>query len=50
LFAARVIVPMANKAREENNDARFKTVHRVSVLIHMIQFIAVLVILIRLAQ
>ncbi len=50
LFAARVIVPMANKAREEGNDAKFKAVHRVSVLIHMIQFIAVLVILIRLAQ
>jgi hypothetical protein len=50
LFAARVIVPMANKAREENNDAKFKAVHRISVIIHMVQFIAVLVILIRLAQ
>lgn len=50
LFAARVIVPMANVAREEGNDGKFKVVHRVSVIIHMIQFVAVLVILIRLAQ
>jgi hypothetical protein len=50
LFAARVLVPMANSAREEKNDAKFKIVHRVSVTIHMIQFVAVSVILIRLAQ
>ncbi len=50
LFAARVLVPMANSAREKKNDAKFKTVHRISVMIHMIQFIAILVILIRLAQ
>ncbi|MBT3990936.1 MAG: DUF4149 domain-containing protein [Rhodospirillaceae bacterium] len=50
LFAARVIVPMANKAREESNDAKFKAVHRSSVILHMIQFVAVVVILVRLAQ
>jgi hypothetical protein len=50
LFAARVIVPMANGAREESNDAKFKAVHRASVLLHMIQFVAVTVILVRLAQ
>lgn len=50
LFSARVFVPMAAKAREENNDAKFKMIHRASVILHMIQFVAVLVILIRLAQ
>ncbi len=50
LFAARFLVPAANRARDAGDDARFKTVHRVSVILHMLQWAAVTVILIRLAQ
>ncbi len=50
LFAARVLVPAANKAREAGDTKKFSQVHRGSVILHMIQWIAVAVILIRLAQ
>ncbi|NQV57101.1 MAG: DUF4149 domain-containing protein [Rhodospirillales bacterium] len=50
LFAARIIVPAANRAREAGDDAKFKLVHRGSVILHMIQWIAVTVVLIHLAQ
>jgi len=48
LFSGRVIVPMANTARDASNVKKFKNIHRISVLIYVAQFIAVLVILIRL--
>jgi len=50
LFSARFIVPAANRAREAGNDGKFKAVHRFSVFLHMAQWIAVTVILLRLAQ
>jgi len=50
LFAARVLVPAANRAREAGDTKKFSQVHRGSVILHMIQWIAVAVILIRLAQ
>ena len=50
LFAARILVPAANKAREAGDTKRFSQVHRGSVILHMIQWIAVTVMLIRLAQ
>lgn len=50
LFAARVILPAVNKARDAGNDRRFKIWHKFSVLLHTAQMIAVLVVLVRLAQ
>jgi len=50
LFAARVLVPAANRAREAGDKRKFSLVHRVSVILHMIQWIAVTVVLVRLAQ
>lgn len=50
LFSARFIVPAANRAREAGDDGKFKAVHRFSVFLHMAQWIAVTVILLRLAQ
>lgn len=50
VFAARFILPMANKARESGDTKRFSVVHRASVILHMVQFVAVTWILIRLAQ
>jgi hypothetical protein len=50
LLSARFIAPAANSAREAGNDAKFKAVHRFSVFLHMAQWIAVTVILLRLAQ
>jgi len=50
LFAARVLAPMANTAREAGDTKKFSMVHRVSVILHMIQFIVVFVMFIRLAQ
>ena len=48
LFAARVLVPLSNTARDENRVKRFNIIHRLSVSLYMIQMIAILVILIRL--
>ena len=50
LLAARVILPAANKAREAGEENRFRLVHRASIILHTIQLVAVLVVLIRLAQ
>jgi len=50
LVAARFLVPAANKAREAGDTAKFRAVHRISVLLHMAQMIAVLVTFIRLGQ
>ena len=48
LFAARVLVPLSNTARDENKVKKFNIIHRLSVSIYMLQMIAILVILIRL--
>ena len=47
IFSARFILPAANNAREAG---KFKAVPRFSVILHMAQWIAVTVILLRLAQ
>ena len=48
LFAARVLVPLSNAARDENKVKKFNIIHRLSVSIYMIQMIAILAILISL--
>jgi hypothetical protein len=48
LFAARVLVPLSNNARDENKVKKFNIVHRLSVALYMVQMIAILAILIRL--
>ena len=48
LFAARVLVPMSNAARDANNEGKFKIIHRSSVLIYMLQWSAIFIVLIRL--
>ena len=48
LFAARILVPMSNKARDENSDVKFKIIHRTSVLIYMLQWVALFIVIIRL--
>jgi hypothetical protein len=50
LFAARILVPMSNSARDSNNDKKFRIIHRVSVSIYIIQWLAIFVILIRLVS
>lgn len=50
LFAARIILPAVNKAREAGDDRRFKIWHKISVILHTVQLVAVLVVLVRLAQ
>jgi len=48
LFKARVLLPIAEAARVENNTAKFKTIHRVSVLIYVMQLLALFTLLIKL--
>ena len=48
LFAARVLVPLSNSARDSDNLKKFRIVHRFSIIIYMLQMIAILIILIRL--
>ena len=50
LFAARVLVPMSNAARDSDNSKKFKIVHRFSVTIYMVQMIAILIVLIGLVN
>ena len=50
LFAARVLVPMSNAARDSDNSKKFKIVHRFSVAIYMVQMIAILIVLIGLVN
>jgi hypothetical protein len=50
IFSARFILPAASNAREAGEAGKFKAVHRFSVILHMAQWIAVTVILLRLAQ
>ena len=49
VFTAHVVVPMANEARENNNTKKFSNVHRISIMLHSLQFIAITITLIRLA-
>jgi hypothetical protein len=48
LFAARVLVPLSNSERDSDNLKKFRIVHRFSIIIYMLQMIAILIILIRL--
>lgn len=48
--ANTVLRPAAERARDADRENRFRLLHRVSVLLHLVQFAAVTVILIRLAQ
>jgi len=50
LFAARVLVPMSNAARDANNVSKFKIVHRISVSIYMVQWVAIFIVLIKLVN
>ena len=50
IFAVRKLLPMANKAREKSDTKQFSTVHKTSVVLHLLQFIAVGAVLIRLAK
>jgi hypothetical protein len=42
--------PAAERARDAGRDGRFRLLHRASVLLHLVQFAAVTVVLVRLAQ
>lgn len=48
--ANAVLRPAAERAREGGRDARFRLLHRASVLLHLIQFTAVAIVLVRLVQ
>ena len=48
--ANAVLRPAAERAREGGGDARLRLLHRASVLLHLIQFAAVAVVLVRLVQ
>ncbi len=50
IAANTVLRPAAERARDDGRDARFRLLHRVSVLLHLVQFGAVTVVLVRLAQ
>ena len=50
VIANTVIRPRVERAREDGRDARFKTLHRTSVVLNLGQFILVTIVLIRLAQ
>jgi len=48
--ANAVLRPAVNRARDSGDDARFRRLHRLSVLLHLVQFVAVTAVFIRLAQ
>lgn len=48
--ANKLLRPAIERAREEMNDGRFRMLHRTSVVLHAIQFLAVLFVLLSLAQ
>lgn len=50
VFANLVLRPQVNAARDENRDGTFKRLHKVSMLLNLVQFALVTVVLIRLAQ
>jgi hypothetical protein len=50
VLANRVLRPALNRAREEGRDSAFRRLHRLSVALHLAQFVIVAAVLIRLAQ
>lgn len=50
VFANAVLRPAIERASENGDEARVRRFHRASVLLHLVQFAAVTVILVRLAQ
>lgn len=50
VFANLVLRPQVNAARDENKDGKFRLLHRISVLLNLVQFVLVTIVLIRLAQ
>ncbi len=50
VVSARFIVPAADAAREAGDEKKFAAIHRLSVFLHMGELVAILVVLIRLAQ
>ncbi|MDE0537962.1 MAG: DUF4149 domain-containing protein [Rhodospirillales bacterium] len=50
LVSARFIVPAADAAREAGDQKKFAAIHRLSVILHTGELVAMLVVLIRLAQ
>ena len=50
LFADKVLRPRLNRARDESRKDDFRRLHGISMVIHLVQFIAVAVVLVRLAQ
>ena len=50
VFANVALRPAIERARENGNDGRVRRLHLASVLLHLVQFAAVTVILVRLAQ
>lgn len=50
VLGSRVLAPAARRSREAGDEARFVRVHRLGVVVHLAQFAAVAVALVRLAQ
>lgn len=50
VFANLVLRPQVNAARDENKDGKFRLLHRISLLLNLVQFVLVTIVLIRLAQ
>lgn len=50
VVANTVLRPAIDRARDATNEGRFRILHRTSVVLHLIQFPAVLYVLMRLAQ
>ena len=46
LFSRQILMPMINKAKDENNDNKFNKLHKVSVFINFVQMIASIFLLI----
>lgn len=40
LFSRQILMPMINKAKDENNDNKFDKLHKFSVFINFVQIIA----------
>ena len=40
LFSRQILMPMINKAKDENNDSKFNKLHKFSVFINFVQIIA----------
>ena len=46
LFSRQILMPMINKAKDENNDNKFNKLHKFSVFINFVQMIASIFLLI----